>query len=73
MFNKEDDIIALYKDHATSEQFHSEFKTDLERLPSGQFASNALLMSLKGLAGAGFTRTPYLQAPSHKNSNAGAD
>jgi hypothetical protein len=29
-------IIDLYRDHATSEQFHSEFKTDLdlERLPS---------------------------------------
>lgn len=41
-------IIALYRDHATSEQFHSEFKTDLdiERLPSGKFATNALIMSL---------------------------
>ncbi|MGI9277145.1 MAG: IS1380 family transposase [Endozoicomonas sp.] len=47
----EDDIIALYKDHATSEQFHSEFKTDLdlERLPSGKFATNALVMSLAAL------------------------
>lgn len=41
-------IIALYRDHATSEQFHSEFKTDLdiERLPSGKFATNDLIMSL---------------------------
>jgi len=41
-------IIALYRDHATSEQFHSEFKTDLdiERLPSGKFATNALIMTL---------------------------
>lgn len=41
-------IIALYCDHATSEQFHSEFKTDLdiERLPSGKFATNDLIMSL---------------------------
>ena len=47
----DDDIIALYKDHATSEQFHSEFKTDLdlERLPSGKFATNALVMSLGAL------------------------
>lgn len=47
----EDDIIALYKDHATSEQFHSEFKTDLdlERLPSGKLATNALVMSLAAL------------------------
>jgi len=38
--------------HGTSEQFHSEFKTDmnLERLPSGKFATNALIMSLAGLA-----------------------
>ena len=41
-------IIALYRDHATAEQFHSEFKTDLdiERLPSGKFATNYLIMSL---------------------------
>jgi len=47
----DDDIIALYKDHATSEQFHSEFKTDLdlERLPSGKFATNALIMCLAAL------------------------
>lgn len=42
------EIIALYQDHATSEQFHSEFKTDLdiERLPSGKFATNNLIMTL---------------------------
>jgi len=36
------DVIALYCDHATHEQFHSEFKTDmdLERLPSGKFDTN---------------------------------
>ncbi|VAX03042.1 Mobile element protein [hydrothermal vent metagenome] len=41
-------VIALYKDHATSEQFHSEFKTDLdiERLPSGKFDTNDLVMAL---------------------------
>ena len=40
-------VIALYKDHATSEQFHSEFKTDLdiERLPSGKFDTNDLVMA----------------------------
>lgn len=45
-------VIALYADHATAEQFHSEFKTDLdiERLPSGKFATNALLLTLAGLA-----------------------
>lgn len=41
-------IKALYRDHATSEQYHSEFKTDmdLERLPSGKFASNALVLTM---------------------------
>jgi len=47
-----EDIIALYADHATSEQFHSEFKTDLdiERLPSGKFATNALVLACAQLA-----------------------
>jgi hypothetical protein len=41
-------VIELYHAHATSEQFHSEIKSDmdLERLPSGKFATNALLLSL---------------------------
>ena len=40
-------VMALYCEHATSEQFHSEFKTDLdiERLPSGKFATNDLVMA----------------------------
>ncbi len=43
----EADIIRLYADHGTSEQFHSEFKTDMdiERLPSGKFATNALVLA----------------------------
>jgi hypothetical protein len=42
-----DEVIALYRDHGTSEQFHSEIKTDLdlERLPSGKFDVNALVLS----------------------------
>ena len=46
------EIIALYADHATSEQFHSELKTDLdvERLPSGKFATNALVLACAQLA-----------------------
>lgn len=45
-------IMALYRDHGTSEQFHSEFKTDLdiERLPSGKFATNDLIMTLAALS-----------------------
>ena len=46
-----DDVILLYEDHATSEQFHSELKTDmdLERLPSGKFDTNDLVMCLGAL------------------------
>lgn len=42
------EILALYRDHATSEQFHSEFKTDLdlERLPSQSFDGNDLVLSM---------------------------
>lgn len=45
-------VLALYADHATAEQFHSELKSDLdiERLPSGKFATNALMLALAGLA-----------------------
>jgi len=48
----EEKIIALYQNHGLSEQFHSEFKTDLdlERLPSGKFATNALVMALGAFA-----------------------
>jgi len=36
----------LYTVHRTSEQFHSEFKTNLniERRPSGKFAANTLVL-----------------------------
>lgn len=47
-----DEVIALYADHGTHEQFHSEFKTDLdlERLPSGKFDTNDTVLSLAALA-----------------------
>jgi hypothetical protein len=47
-----DKVIDLYKGHALCEQYHSELKSDmdLERLPSGKFATNALVMSCAGLA-----------------------
>jgi len=40
-------IIKLYQDHATCEQYHSEFKTDLdlERLLSGKFDTSYLVMA----------------------------
>ena len=46
------EIIDLYKDHATHEQFHSEFKADmdLERLPSGKFDTNFLVCTLAAVA-----------------------
>ena len=45
-------IIALYEGHGAHEQFHSEFKTDLDlqRLPSGKFATNELVCALAALA-----------------------
>lgn len=45
-------VIALYQQRGTSGQYHSEFKTDLdlERLPSGKFATNALVMVLAAMA-----------------------
>lgn len=51
LYLPEEEVVKLYNDHGTSEQFHSEFKTDmdLERLPSGKFATNALVMALAGL------------------------
>lgn len=45
-------VIGLYHSHGTSEQYHSELKSDLdfERLPSSKFATNALLLFLAMLA-----------------------
>ncbi|MEA3437705.1 MAG: IS1380 family transposase [Thermodesulfobacteriota bacterium] len=45
-------VIGLYHNHGTSEQYHSELKSDLdfERLPSGKFATNSLLLLLAMLA-----------------------
>ena len=47
-----EEVIALYCDHATHEQFHSEFKSDmdLERLPSGKFDTNYLVCQLAAVA-----------------------
>jgi hypothetical protein len=45
------EIIELYKGHAVCEQYHAEVKTDmdLERLPSGKFATNRLVMACGAL------------------------
>ena len=44
----EETVIERYRDHGTHEQFHSEFKTDLdlERLPSGKFETNDCLLRM---------------------------
>src|SRR3989304_4529565 len=41
-------VVELYRARGTSEQFHSELKTDLvlERLPSGKFQTNELVLLL---------------------------
>ena len=42
------EVIELYHMHGTSEQYHSELKTDMdvERLPSGKFETNSLILQL---------------------------
>ena len=48
----DDDIIASYHAHGECEQYHSELKSemDVERLPSGKFATNALVLEFAMIA-----------------------
>jgi hypothetical protein len=41
-----EEVIALYRDHGTSEQFYSELKIylDLEHLPAGKFCTNHFVL-----------------------------
>ena len=50
--DSDEDVIVLYHNHAICEQFHSEIKTDIgiERLPSGKFDTNALILKLSMIA-----------------------
>lgn len=50
--DKPETIIELYHAHGTSEQFHSELKGDMdvERLPSGKFLTNSLVLKNAMLA-----------------------
>ena len=50
--DSDDDVIELYHAHGESEQYHSEIKTDMdvERLPSGKFDTNELVLELTVLA-----------------------
>ena len=45
-------VIELYHDHGTSEQYHSELKSDMgvERLPSGKFATNGTVLQMAMVA-----------------------
>lgn len=47
----DEDVIELYHAHAVCEQFHSEIKTDmdLDRLPSGKFNTNEIVLKLAQL------------------------
>lgn len=47
-----EEVIELYHEHGTSEQYHSELKTDMnvERLPSGKFGANKLYLACAMLA-----------------------
>lgn len=49
---KDDEIIESYHAHGECEQYHSEIKTDMdvERLPSGKFKTNSLVLDLTILA-----------------------
>ena len=44
--------VRLYHDHGTSEQFHSELKSDmgLEHLPSGCFCTNSLVLGVAAIS-----------------------
>lgn len=44
----DEEVIENYHAYGECEQYHSEFKTDMdfERLPSGKFATNALVLEL---------------------------
>src|SRR5574344_1381353 len=48
----DDEVIALYHAHGECEQYHSEIKTDMdvERLPSGKFETNELVLELTIIA-----------------------
>lgn len=48
----DEEVIELYHNHAICEQFHSELKTDMnvERMPSGKFETNALILKLAMIA-----------------------
>lgn len=64
------ETILLYHDHGTSEQFHSELKTDmdLERLPSGRFSTNSFILLL-GMLGYNLLRLCGQESLREDNGN----
>jgi len=44
----EEEVLKAYRQRGTSEQYHAEFKTemDMERLPSGKFAVNSAFLKM---------------------------
>ena len=52
LFETPEEVIELYHAHGTSEQFHSELKSDMgiERLPSGKFAVNSVILHIAMIA-----------------------
>lgn len=52
LYESPETVVALYRDHGTSEQFHSELKSDMnvERLPSGKLAVNKLILQVAMVA-----------------------
>ncbi len=52
LYEEPEAVIGLYHDRGTSEQYHSELKTDMniERLPSGKMAVNEVVLSVAMVA-----------------------
>jgi len=52
LYETPEEVIELYHAHGTSEQFHSELKSDMgiERLPSGKFAVNSVILHIAMIA-----------------------
>ena len=52
LYENSEEVIELYHQHGTSEQFHSELKSDMgvERLPSSSFKTNSLVLTLANIA-----------------------
>lgn len=52
LYESTETVVALYRDHGTSEQFHSELKSDMnvERLPLEMSAENAMILQVATVA-----------------------